>query len=164
MAGISHKSSRADQLLLGLIRTRGLRADSADGSDSPPPRELHIFDCRGRAAAVANRAAGKGTESVGDYDHCTLSFGDMGAPFALFVSCAFLGESRRRGHVQQGHLAVVWGLSAALRADARGPREPCSSGLWRRRGTMPEDGSQDDSRGAPLMRGCGDGAPKRTWP
>jgi hypothetical protein len=39
---------------------------------------LHIIDCRGKAAAVANRAAGKGVESVADYQHATLKFCDIG--------------------------------------------------------------------------------------
>lgn len=41
-------------------------------------RPIHIIDCRGRAAALGNRAQGKGTETVADYKNATLKYCDIG--------------------------------------------------------------------------------------
>lgn len=40
-------------------------------------RPIHIIDCRGRAAALGNRAQGKGTETVTDYQNATLKYCDI---------------------------------------------------------------------------------------
>ncbi|KAH8045854.1 phosphatidylinositol-3,5-bisphosphate 3-phosphatase [Aureococcus anophagefferens] len=92
MAGVAYKSSRADQLLLNLYRCRGAEGslDAARSASDPRRRAarrrtpgggdlpIHIVDCRGRAAALGNRAQGKGTEAVGDYENATLKYCDIG--------------------------------------------------------------------------------------
>ena len=68
----------AAQALLNLYRTQGEARDSQVHSVDAILRPIHIVDCRGRAAALGNRAQGKGTESVADYENATLKYCDIG--------------------------------------------------------------------------------------
>lgn len=97
LAGLSKKSSRADQALLELYRTRG-----ADTN-----RPLHIVDCRGRAAALGNRAQGKGTESVSDYRGATLTYCDIGNIHTMRDSQQALLELLRGSDDDAGYLSAL---------------------------------------------------------
>jgi len=67
MVGLMGKQSKADQLLIEMLRA----------SSDAPDRELLIYDCRSAVAAKANEILGKGSESTRYYTKCRIMQGNI---------------------------------------------------------------------------------------
>eukprot|EP00981_Chlorochromonas_danica_P003236 scaffold633_cov288-Ochromonas_danica.AAC.71 len=91
LAGITQKMCEEEQRLLEYYRMRGQL--HRPGSLRHDHSRLIILDCRGILAATLNKAAGKGTESIGNYTNTELVFGNIDNIHVMRAAALTLADS-----------------------------------------------------------------------
>lgn len=73
--GVGAHRCPEDEKLLNILRCHG---DPSSATEQKMPSDFYIVDARGRAAAIGNKARGKGVENVNNYACTKLHFCDIG--------------------------------------------------------------------------------------
>jgi myotubularin-related protein 1/2 len=71
MVGLKNSRNESDEKLLNLYRVKG---DPHNPLELDDPSTLYILDARKMIAATGNQVQGKGTEVIGNYSHCELTY------------------------------------------------------------------------------------------
>jgi len=90
MVGLKNSRNESDEKLLNLYRVKG---DPHNPLELDDPSTLYILDARKILAATGNQVQGKGTENIGNYSHCELTYCNIENIHVMRDSINALGQA-----------------------------------------------------------------------